>query len=83
MLRRKEFEFKLCIRAVSVRGRGVQHGVSKGVEDGCRLPTLWVATPETAKKPFQGGHLQGVKVKGMAGHSNTIGSPWPPLAIRP
>jgi hypothetical protein len=34
--------------------RGVQHGVSKGVEDGRRLPALHVATRETAVRLLQG-----------------------------
>jgi hypothetical protein len=34
--------------------RGVRHGVSKGIEDGRRPPTLRVATPETALWLFQG-----------------------------
>jgi hypothetical protein len=33
--------------------RGVQRGVSKGVEDGRRPPALRVATPETTTWPFQ------------------------------
>jgi hypothetical protein len=32
--------------------QGVWHGVSKGVEKGCRLLALWMATPETATRPF-------------------------------
>jgi hypothetical protein len=34
--------------------RGGRPGVSKGVEDGHRMPALWAATPETAVRPFQG-----------------------------
>jgi hypothetical protein len=34
--------------------RGVQCGVSNGVEDSCRLPALWPVTPETAIRPYQG-----------------------------
>jgi hypothetical protein len=33
--------------------RGVRRGVSKGVEDGHRLPALLAATPETAVRLFQ------------------------------
>jgi hypothetical protein len=33
---------------------GGRHSVSKGVEDGGRLPILWAGTPETAVKSFQG-----------------------------
>jgi hypothetical protein len=32
--------------------RGVRHGVSKGLEDGLRMPALWVATLDTAIRLF-------------------------------
>jgi hypothetical protein len=59
--------------------RGVWRGVFRGVEDGSRPPSLWVAIPETVLCLFQ----EDVKGSGMAGPSDTLGSPWPPLAIRP
>jgi hypothetical protein len=42
-------------------GRGVRHGVFKGVEDGCRPPAWQAASPETAIWSFQGGFPQGIK----------------------
>jgi hypothetical protein len=64
--------------------RGVQSGVSKGVEDGRRPPVLWAGHPWNSRKTVLGvARLQGVEVLGMAEPSDTLGSPWPPLAIRP
>jgi hypothetical protein len=58
--------------------RGVRRGVSKVVEDGSRPPALRAATPETAIRTFQGWPPTG---HGKVEH--TLGSPWPPLEIRP
>jgi hypothetical protein len=61
----------------------VQHGVSKGEEDGHRPSALRAATPRTAVRPFEGlAALRAWKRQDMEG-SGEIGSPWPPLAIRP
>jgi hypothetical protein len=46
--------------------------VSKGIEDGRRMPTLWVSGVD---------HPQGIEGSGMAGPRVTLESPWPPLAI--
>jgi hypothetical protein len=51
---------------------GAQHGVSKEVR---RRPQ--------ATRPAGGPPLKGVEGSGMAGLAETLGSPWPPLAIRP
>jgi hypothetical protein len=48
---------------------GVRRGVSKGEEDGHMLEDLV--------------HPQGIEALGMAVSSDTLGSPCPPLAIRP
>jgi hypothetical protein len=63
-----------------VRIIGVQRGVSKGVEDGRKLPTLWVGHPGNGR--FRSGPPQGVEGLGMASPAKTLGSPRSPLAIR-
>jgi hypothetical protein len=59
---------------------GVRRGVSKGIEDGHKLPALRVghckAVPGVAQP-------QGVEGSGMADLGVTLGSPWAPLARRP
>jgi hypothetical protein len=49
--------------------------VSKGVEDGRRPHPLWAVSRVV--------HPQGVEGLGMAGPSDTLGSPWPLLAHTP
>jgi hypothetical protein len=70
---------------VSAPCKGVQQGLSKGVEDGRRLSTLWVATPETAVRLFQGSPPapQSIEGSGMAGHIDALGRRRPPLGMRP
>jgi hypothetical protein len=55
---------------------GVHSGVSKGVEEESRLPTLRVDHLSGVARP------QGIERLGMAGLGETLGSPWAPLAIR-
>jgi hypothetical protein len=56
------------------RSRPVRRGVSKGVEDGCRLTSLWAGQPQNGRKDIFGvACLQGVE--GMAGPGETLGSP--------
>jgi hypothetical protein len=48
--------------------------------------TAWgiqVSSKTAAGHPPCGGHLQGVEGQGMVGPSDTLVSPWVPLAIRP
>jgi hypothetical protein len=53
-------------------------GVSQGVEDGCRLPSLWLGHPRNSHKAASGvAFLQGIEGWGMAGPDETLGSPWP------
>jgi hypothetical protein len=62
---------------------GIRRGVSKGVEDSRSPPALWVGQPWNSHKAVSGvASPQGVEVSGMAGQGETLGSPWPPLAIR-
>jgi hypothetical protein len=62
--------------------RGGRNGVSKGIEDGRRPPTLRADHPLNSRKAVSGvAKLQSVEGYGMAGPNNTLGSPWPPLAI--
>jgi hypothetical protein len=70
----------LCYDCVSdkIRIIGVRSGVSMGEEYGCRQAS-GQATPETAKRSFQGWPT----CRAYKGHSDTLGSPWPPLSIRP
>jgi hypothetical protein len=56
---------------------GVWHGVSKGVE-----VCLWTGDP-SCKAVSRVACSQGVEGLGMAGPSDTLGSPWPPLSMRP
>jgi hypothetical protein len=58
---------------------GVRRGVSIGVEDDRRPPALRVALWVVLRV----AHPQGIEGSGMAGPGETLGSPWPPLAIRP
>jgi hypothetical protein len=57
--------------------RPEREGVSKGEEDGRRPCALWLATPQTAIRPFGGSvaRPQGVEGSGMAGPDETLGSP--------
>jgi hypothetical protein len=65
------------------RGGG-RRGVSKGVEDGCRPPALWAGPPRNGRKAgSRVARPQGVEGSSMVGPIHTLGSPWPPLAIRP
>jgi hypothetical protein len=58
--------------------------VSPRVKDGQRLATLWVSHPHNDHIGVSGvAHPQGVERLGMAGPSDTLGNPWPPLAIHP
>jgi len=62
---------------------GVRHGVSK-TEDNRRLPTLWARHPRNSCKTISGvARPHSVEGLGMAGPRETLGTPWPPLAIRP
>jgi hypothetical protein len=55
---------------------GVQRGVSKTSEDGCKLPALRAGHPTKAREAVSGvAHLQDMQGLGMAGPSKTIGSP--------
>jgi hypothetical protein len=64
--------------------KGVRRGVSKGVEDGCRLPALQAGHPWNGLRDESGvAGLQGVEGLGMSGLGETLGSPWPALAICP
>jgi hypothetical protein len=61
--------------------RPVRCGVSKGVEDGHRLPALWVGHSGKGCKAVLGvACSQGVE--GL-GPGETLGSPWLPLATGP
>jgi hypothetical protein len=65
-------------------GIGVRHGVSKMVEDVCRPPALRAGHPPDSCKAVSGvARPQGIEGSSMAGPGETLGSPWPPLAIRP
>jgi hypothetical protein len=55
---------------------GVQHRVSKGVEDGRRLSTLRASHSRNGHKAVSWvAHPQGVEGLGMAGQGETLGSP--------
>jgi hypothetical protein len=57
----------------------VQRSVSKGVEDR-RTPALQAGNPRNGHKAVSGvARPQGAKGSGMAGPSETLGSPWIPL----
>jgi hypothetical protein len=61
---------------------GVRRWVSERVEDGCRPPTLWAGYPRNGSKAIlELARPQGIEGSGMAGPDETLGSPWPPLAI--
>jgi hypothetical protein len=60
---------------------GVRRGVSKRVADSRKPPDR--ATPETAVTISGVVRLQGEEGLGMAGRGESLGSPWPPFAIRP
>ena len=53
---------------------GVRRGVSKMVEDVCRLPALMAGHFRNSCKA--------ILVMAIAGPSKSLGSPWPPLAKR-
>jgi hypothetical protein len=64
------------------KGIGVRHGVFKGVDDSCRPPVLLVGHPRNVCKTVSGvARLRDVEGLGLAGPSDTLGSPWPPLTI--
>jgi hypothetical protein len=63
---------------------GVRSGVSKGVEDGRRLLAWSAGHPWNGSNAISGVACpQGIDGLGMANPGETLGSPWPPLAIRP
>jgi hypothetical protein len=66
--------------AYQVENAYVRRVVSIGVDDGRRPPTLRTATPGGR---FWVGQLQGLEEFGIAGLNISLGSSWPPLAIRP
>jgi hypothetical protein len=62
----------------------VRRGVSKGREDGRWPLALWAGHPFNDRKAVSGAARPvGVKVQGIVDPSDTLGSPWPPLAILP
>jgi hypothetical protein len=62
---------------------GVRRGVSKGLEEGRNPPGLRAGHPWNGFKAVSGvAHPKGIEGSAMAGLSDTLGSPWPPLAIR-
>jgi hypothetical protein len=70
---------------LSTDAYGVGCPSGKKTAAGCpprRLPALQAPTPETAVRPIRGGRQLGVKGYGIACQGETLGSPWPPLAIR-
>jgi hypothetical protein len=59
-------------------------GIRPWVEDSRRPTTLWAAHPKKGLKAVSGVALpQGIEGQGRAGPGETLGSSWPPLAIRP
>jgi hypothetical protein len=69
---------------IRVTFKGVWRGVSKGVEDGCKPLALWVGYLSNGQKAVsEVARMQGVEGLGMVGPRDTLGSPWPPFAIRP
>jgi hypothetical protein len=63
--------------------RPVRRGVSQGVEDSGRPPTLRAGHSRNSHKAVSGSaRSQGVGEPGMAGQGETVGSPWIPFAIR-
>jgi hypothetical protein len=72
------------IKPQGVRGSmGVWRGVSKGVEDGRRMPTLWAGHPCNGCKAISGvARPQSVEGLGMTGPRETLGISWTPLATR-
>jgi hypothetical protein len=62
----------------------VRRGVFKRVEYGRRPPTLWAGHPRNGHKAVSGvARLRVIEGSGMAGPGETLGSPWPSLAIHP
>jgi hypothetical protein len=55
-------------------------GQSQGVRIRLQAAGFRAATPETV---IRGSRPQGIEGSGMSGLSDTLGSLWPPLAIRP
>jgi hypothetical protein len=63
---------------------GVRRGVSKGVEDGGWKPALGANHPRNGCKAVSGvARPHGIEGSQMAGPDKTLGSPWPPAAVRP
>jgi hypothetical protein len=63
--------------------RPVREGVSKGEENGRRLPALRAGYPPNGHKAVWGvARLQGLEGSGLAGLGETLGSPWIPLPVR-
>jgi hypothetical protein len=63
--------------------RPVRRGVSKGVEDGRRLPALQASYPRNDHKAVSRVACpQGIEQSRMAGLGETLKSPWIPLPIR-
>jgi hypothetical protein len=83
----KDFEFSFGFWSFSERVEehlaniSVRRGLSKGVEDGHRPPPGERATPKTIVSGV--ARRQGIEGLGMVALGETLGSPWPPLAIRP
>jgi hypothetical protein len=74
--------FSLKVDSRIRRSRPVRRGVSKAVEEGCRLPALQAGHPRNGRKAVLGvAHPQGIEGSGKGGSGKTLGSPWIPLAI--
>jgi hypothetical protein len=72
------------VEAVWPFTRLVWRGVSKGVEEDCRLPALRVGRPQNGPKAFLGVACpQGLKGLEMVGLGETLGSLWILLAYGP
>jgi hypothetical protein len=70
------------LRAEWVLNIAVRHGVSKMVEDGRRGKAV-SGVARRGKAVSGVARPQGVEGQFMAGPGETVGSPWPPLAILP
>jgi hypothetical protein len=75
----------LCYKTCFILDKTLEwRGVSKGVENGRRLPNLRAGYPYNSCKAISWvASSQGIDEIGMAGPGKTLGSPWLPLAIRP
>jgi hypothetical protein len=70
------FCLKIDILSHRVQSRPVRRGVSKGVEESRRPPTLGAGHPRNGRKAVSGmARLQGVEGLGRAGPGETLGSP--------